>query len=68
MSSAWLLPEHVCDVLPAEARRIEELRRDLPNVENRHDPEVAGMQTPASPHAVLSALETHFAQLKPGPD
>ena len=29
MSSAWLLPEHVCDVLPAEARRIEELRRDL---------------------------------------
>jgi ATP phosphoribosyltransferase regulatory subunit len=29
MSSAWLLPEHVCDVLPAEARRIEELRREL---------------------------------------
>jgi ATP phosphoribosyltransferase regulatory subunit len=29
MSSAWLLPEHVCDVLPAEARRIEELRRNL---------------------------------------
>ncbi len=32
MSSAWLLPEHVCDVLPAEARRIEELRRDLLDV------------------------------------
>ncbi len=29
MSSAWLLPEHVADVLPAEARRIEELRRSL---------------------------------------
>ena len=29
MSSAWLLPEHVCDVLPAEARRIEELRHNL---------------------------------------
>ena len=29
MSSAWLLPEHVADVLPAEARRIEELRRTL---------------------------------------
>ncbi len=29
MSSAWLLPEHVCDVLPAEARRIEEIRRTL---------------------------------------
>src|SRR5574343_1554472 len=27
MSSAWLLPEHIADVLPAEARRIEELRR-----------------------------------------
>jgi ATP phosphoribosyltransferase regulatory subunit len=29
MTSAWLLPEHVADVLPAEARRIEELRRRL---------------------------------------
>ena len=32
MSSAWLLPEHVCDVLPAEARRIEEIRRALLDV------------------------------------
>lgn len=32
MSSAWLLPEHVSDVLPAEARRIEELRRNLLDV------------------------------------
>lgn len=29
MSSAWLLPEHLADVLPAQARRIEELRRQL---------------------------------------
>ncbi|MDO9284916.1 MAG: ATP phosphoribosyltransferase regulatory subunit [Aquabacterium sp.] len=29
MSSAWLLPEHIADVLPAEARRLEELRRTL---------------------------------------
>ena len=29
MSSAWLLPEHIADVLPAEARRIEELRRGM---------------------------------------
>ncbi|MFN0184144.1 MAG: ATP phosphoribosyltransferase regulatory subunit [Aquabacterium sp.] len=29
MSSAWLLPEHIADVLPAEARKIEELRRSL---------------------------------------
>ena len=32
MSSAWLLPEHIADVLPAEARRIEELRRGLLDV------------------------------------
>ncbi|MBW8756575.1 MAG: ATP phosphoribosyltransferase regulatory subunit [Burkholderiales bacterium] len=29
MTSAWLLPEHIADVLPSEARRIEELRRNL---------------------------------------
>jgi ATP phosphoribosyltransferase regulatory subunit len=29
MSSAWLVPEHIADVLPSEARRIEELRRGL---------------------------------------
>lgn len=29
MSSAWLLPEHIADVLPAQARHIEELRRRL---------------------------------------
>ena len=29
MSSAWLLPEHIADVLPAQARHIEELRRSL---------------------------------------
>jgi len=29
MSSAWLLPEHLADVLPSEAKRIEELRRAL---------------------------------------
>lgn len=29
MLSAWLLPEHIADVLPAEARRIEDLRRGM---------------------------------------
>ena len=29
MLSAWLLPEHIADVLPAEAARIEHLRRSL---------------------------------------
>jgi len=29
MNGNWLLPEHLADVLPAEARRIEDLRRAL---------------------------------------
>lgn len=29
MTSAWLLPEHIADVLPSEARRVEELRRSV---------------------------------------
>jgi ATP phosphoribosyltransferase regulatory subunit len=32
MPSAWLLPEHIADVLPAQARHIEELRRALLDV------------------------------------
>jgi ATP phosphoribosyltransferase regulatory subunit len=27
--SAWVLPDHIADVLPSEARRIEEIRRNL---------------------------------------
>ena len=30
--SAWLLPEHIADVLPTQARHIEELRRSLLDV------------------------------------
>ena len=29
MPSAWLLPEHIADILPAQARHIEALRRRL---------------------------------------
>ena len=29
MNGHWLLPEHLSDVLPAQARRLEELRREL---------------------------------------
>ncbi|MGZ5817966.1 MAG: DUF1003 domain-containing protein [Burkholderiaceae bacterium] len=36
---------------------IEELRRDLPNVKNRHDPEVETMQMQTNPHAMLNAIE-----------
>ncbi len=29
MSNRWLLPENIADVLPSEARKIEELRRRM---------------------------------------
>jgi uncharacterized membrane protein len=36
---------------------IEELRRDLPNVQNRHDPQAAVMEQATDPQAILSAME-----------
>jgi ATP phosphoribosyltransferase regulatory subunit len=36
MSSAWLLPEHFADVLPAQARRLEEVRRQLLDLARQH--------------------------------
>ncbi len=36
MSSAWLLPEHFADVLPAQARRLEEMRRQLLDLARQH--------------------------------
>lgn len=36
---------------------MEELRRDIPSVRNRHDPEAEAMSEAADPHAVLDALE-----------
>jgi uncharacterized membrane protein len=41
---------------------MEELRRDLPNVKDRHDPEVAAMQQSMNPDRVLAALDE---KLKP---
>ena len=34
--SAWVLPDHIADVLPSEARHIEELRRDLLDMSRRY--------------------------------
>ena len=34
--SAWVLPDHFADVLPSEARLIEELRRDLLDMARRY--------------------------------
>jgi uncharacterized membrane protein len=36
---------------------VEELRRDLPNVQNRPDAEAASLSRPADPEAVLEALK-----------
>jgi len=36
---------------------MEELRRDLPNVKNRHDPQVAALQQSMNPDRVLAALD-----------
>jgi uncharacterized membrane protein len=36
---------------------LEELRRDLPNVRNRHDPGADSLQQPMSPALVLAALD-----------
>ncbi len=36
---------------------IEELRRDLPNVKDRHDSDAVVMQQPMRPQAVLAALD-----------
>jgi uncharacterized membrane protein len=36
---------------------LEELRRDLPNVKNRHDPEAVALQQSMNPDQVLAALD-----------
>jgi ATP phosphoribosyltransferase regulatory subunit len=36
MTNRWLLPDHMADVLPTQARQIEETRRALLDVANRH--------------------------------
>ena len=37
---------------------VEELRRDLPEVHDRHDAEATAMEQSTHPHAILDALET----------
>ena len=41
---------------------IEELRRDLPDVQNRSDPEADEMQQAADPQVVMAALEETLAE------
>lgn len=35
---------------------LEELRRDTPNIENRHDPQAEAMKEKVDPHAVITSL------------
>ena len=42
---------------------VEELRRDLPNVRNRHDPEAVALKQSMNPDLVLAALD----ELQPNP-
>ena len=35
---------------------VEELRRDLPQVEDRHDPEVEALKQQVNPHEVVSSF------------
>jgi len=44
---------------------LEELRRDLPNVRDRHDPEATALQQPMNPDRVLAALGEHGALREP---
>lgn len=39
---------------------VEELRRDLPNVRDRRDPQAEAMSEAVDPHAVMSALKETF--------
>ncbi|MDF5708728.1 MAG: DUF1003 domain-containing protein [Nostoc sp. S4] len=40
---------------------VEELRRDIPNVKNRSDPEAEMMKSPTDAHAILDVLEETLA-------
>lgn len=41
---------------------VEELRRDLPDVKDRHDPEAEIMKQPADPHVVMEVLEKTLSE------
>lgn len=44
---------------------LEELRRDLPNVKNRDDPEAAALQQAMNPELVLAALDERSEPVEP---
>jgi uncharacterized membrane protein len=46
---------------------LEELRRDLPNVKDRHDPEAASLQQSMNPELVRAALDEGAPKERPMP-
>ena len=65
MSSAWLLPEHIADVLPAQARHIEELRRGLIDVARNYGCELVMPPLLENIESLLSGAGTgHALDLK----
>ena len=59
--SAWLLPDHIADVLPSEARHIEDLRRDLLDVARRHGYELVIPPMVEHLQALLTGAGRHRA-------
>ena len=49
------------------ARRVEELRRDLPSVLNRADPEAEAMARSVGPRAMAESLERDLEAVKKDP-
>ena len=60
MSSAWVLPDHVADVLPSEARLIEELRRHFLDAARSYGYELVAPPLIEHLESLLSGPGTHL--------
>ncbi len=60
MSSAWVLPDHVADVLPSEARLIEELRRHFLDAARCYGYELVAPPLIEHLESLLSGTGTHL--------
>ena len=60
MSSAWVLPDHVADVLPSEARLIEELRRHFLDAARSYGSELVAPPLIEHLESLLSGTGTHL--------
>ena len=60
MSSAWVLPDHVAEVLPSEARLIEELRRHFLDAARSYGYELVAPPLIEHLESLLSGTGTHL--------